>query len=443
MKLAERYRTVDALALDIEQYLTGRAISARPESWWEGARRFVVRHKLAVGATTAVVLALSVGLGGALWQRRIAQLESANQKASKDFVVGLFESVAENAPAGLSPADATAKQMLDIGTRQLFAEHRADSQVRLDLLLLLGGLNSSLDELDTALKSMDEAIAVAARLYGENDLRYANALQSKAHVLSRKGDYGQAMEVAERALKVIGKPGAESSENFAKLHILLGNLHNLLDPPESTVPREHLELALETLVAIDSRSDDLPRANYYLARTWESAGEHARAEPYYLDGIRTADANFGTESYISAFGRDNYGDMLRHLHRYEEAESLLRGALATYQKLYGSQHVNVAMANMNLALVLAAKGQRIEADQTASTAIASVVASRGNDNMMAAQFRAHHARIKLAHGQDRGGARAARYFPGWTARQGPNQTPRSVVHQHGAGAVVRFPEPPG
>jgi serine/threonine-protein kinase len=398
VSLAERYRTVDALAQDIERYLDGRAISARPESWWEASRRFVVRHKLAVGSAAAVVLALSIGLGTALSQWRIAQRESENQKASKDFVIGLFTSVADNTPAGLSPADATAKQMLDIGTRQLFAEHSADSQVRLDLLLLMCSLNQSLGLLDTALKTADEAVALAARLYGETDLRYAGALEARAEVLVTQGENAQAIKIAERVLTVIGRATLENSELFAQTHILLGNAHNQIDPPESTVPREHLEAALKALKAAGSRSVDLSRANFYLARTWESSGEYTRAEPYYLDGIKSAEANFGTGSYIAAFGYDNFGDMLRHLHRYAEGEKYVRAAGATYRKLYGPQHANVAMTDMNLALILAAEGRRAEANKDTADALALAVATRGTDSFMTASFRMHQGRMKIAMG---------------------------------------------
>jgi len=397
--LADRYRSVDAFSVDLAHYLDGRAIDARPESWWEASRRFVARHKIAVGAGFAVVLALSVGLGAALWQRRVAQLEAENQKASKEFVIGLFKSVADNTPAGLSPADATAKQMLDIGTRQLFAEHSADSQVRLDLLLLLGGLNESLDLLDTALKATDEAVALAARMYGEHDLRYAEAVEAKAEVLVSRGEYSQAIPVAERSLAAMGRPTPENSDLLARAEIMLGNVHNQLDPPESSVPREHLERALQVLKAANSRSVDLSRANFYLARTWESAGEYARAEPYYRDGINAAVANFGPDSYITAFGYDNFGDMLRNLHRYDEAEKYVRAAQATYRKLYGPQHANVAMTTMNLGLILAAQGRRTEAERNMADGLTMGIASRGEATFMVAGFRMHQQRLKTAMGR--------------------------------------------
>jgi tetratricopeptide (TPR) repeat protein len=57
-----RYETAAALAADVRHYLAGRPVLARPTSAAYRARKFVGRHRLAVGATAAVVLALVTGL---------------------------------------------------------------------------------------------------------------------------------------------------------------------------------------------------------------------------------------------------------------------------------------------------------------------------------------------------------------------------------------------
>ncbi|MET0207562.1 MAG: tetratricopeptide repeat protein [Burkholderiaceae bacterium] len=165
------------------------------------------------------------------------------------------------------------------------------------------------------------------------------------------------------------------------------------------MPREHLELALKTLKAIDARTEDLPRAGLYLARTWESAGEYARAEPYYVEAVAAAEKNFGKGSYVAAFAYDNYGDMLRHLHRFEEAEKFVRAATTNYQALYGPDHVNVAMANTNLGLILVAEGKRAEADQRMEVASKVMHEKRGPNDRTLSYFRLHRARAAVAAGQ--------------------------------------------
>lgn len=397
-RLVDRYQTADALALEIQRYLDNRPINARAANSWENSRRFVARNKLAVGAAAAVAVALCLGSGVALWQAQVARTESEKQKASRDFVVGLFESVADNTPAGLSPADATAKQMLDLGTRQLFLKYSGDSAIRLDLLMLMGSLSENLDLLDSALKIMDESVALAARLYGVHDARYFEALEAKAEVLVSKGEYAKAVALADSVVERIGPVHADTSAVYSKAEILLGNLHNLIDPPESPESRRHLELALAALTAEHSRTEQVSRANFYIARTWESVGDYARAEAYYRDGIAAAERNFGKSTYIAAFGYLNFGDMLRHVHRFREAESYLLDAGSTFKGLYGSQYVRYAETQVDLGLVFFEQGEFHAADQSIGDGIANVIAAEGEHSSDLLPMRIHQARLKLAMG---------------------------------------------
>jgi WD40 repeat protein/serine/threonine protein kinase len=59
---ARRYATPAELALDIERYLRGEPVHARPPSTLYRARKFVYRYRRAVAAAVAVVLALAVAL---------------------------------------------------------------------------------------------------------------------------------------------------------------------------------------------------------------------------------------------------------------------------------------------------------------------------------------------------------------------------------------------
>src|SRR5579862_1867834 len=63
---SQRYASADAFAQDIERYLNGEAVLAQPESAWYRVRKFVLRNKLAVASTAAVIASLALGLGIAL-----------------------------------------------------------------------------------------------------------------------------------------------------------------------------------------------------------------------------------------------------------------------------------------------------------------------------------------------------------------------------------------
>ncbi|MBI5718418.1 MAG: serine/threonine protein kinase [Burkholderiales bacterium] len=72
-----RYASVDALAADIEAYLGGFAVSARPASWSYRARKLLLRHRLASAAVATAVFGLLAGAALALWQAREANRERA------------------------------------------------------------------------------------------------------------------------------------------------------------------------------------------------------------------------------------------------------------------------------------------------------------------------------------------------------------------------------
>ncbi|MFN0129954.1 MAG: protein kinase domain-containing protein [Verrucomicrobiales bacterium] len=65
-----RYATAHELAADVERYLTGEAVTARPPSQLYRLRKLVRRHRFAVTGATATVAALAVGLAVAIWQYR-------------------------------------------------------------------------------------------------------------------------------------------------------------------------------------------------------------------------------------------------------------------------------------------------------------------------------------------------------------------------------------
>ena len=60
---ADRYATADAFAQDLQRYLDGAAVLARPDSASYRAKKFVLRHKLPVVASIGVGAALAIGLG--------------------------------------------------------------------------------------------------------------------------------------------------------------------------------------------------------------------------------------------------------------------------------------------------------------------------------------------------------------------------------------------
>ncbi len=84
-EVSRRYASVTALAEDLQRYLDGLPVLAQPDTWTYRTSKFVQRNRVLVGATVAVILALSVGLGVALVQYGNALQSAADERMQSDI----------------------------------------------------------------------------------------------------------------------------------------------------------------------------------------------------------------------------------------------------------------------------------------------------------------------------------------------------------------------
>lgn len=117
---SERYATVDALTADLERWLNGWPVLARPDSRWYRARKFVGRNRLPVGAAGAVLLALLSGGAVATWQlveasrqRDAAVLQQRRAESFSEFINVLLDD------AGPAAQPLTMSGLLDRGVAVL------------------------------------------------------------------------------------------------------------------------------------------------------------------------------------------------------------------------------------------------------------------------------------------------------------------------------------
>lgn len=78
-----RYTSVEELSADLDRYLEGRPVLARPNTFAYLASKFIRRNKAAVAAGVLVIISLFAGLGISLWQAEEARRE--RDRAEKRF----------------------------------------------------------------------------------------------------------------------------------------------------------------------------------------------------------------------------------------------------------------------------------------------------------------------------------------------------------------------
>ena len=78
-----RYSSAEQFSQDIERYLEGRPVLARPHTWQYRASKFITRNKLSVTAAALMALVLVSGMAATLWEARIARIE--RRRAEEQF----------------------------------------------------------------------------------------------------------------------------------------------------------------------------------------------------------------------------------------------------------------------------------------------------------------------------------------------------------------------
>ncbi|MCW5964399.1 MAG: protein kinase [Bryobacterales bacterium] len=88
----QRYPTMDAFVDDLNRFVEGRPVLARPQTVLYRARKYVARHRGAVSATALLLLALATALGYGLWQQRQAAIAGREAQANAQFLGWMISS---------------------------------------------------------------------------------------------------------------------------------------------------------------------------------------------------------------------------------------------------------------------------------------------------------------------------------------------------------------
>lgn len=137
-----RYGSVDALASDLRAWLAGLPISVRADSRGYRLRRFLRRNRLAVAAVAAVVAALAIGLGGALWQAREARLQAqravAEQRRAQfnaQTAIAVRDTYSRLIRHGQMRGAMDVDDLVRMATASILADTQAPAAVRAEVLL--------------------------------------------------------------------------------------------------------------------------------------------------------------------------------------------------------------------------------------------------------------------------------------------------------------------
>ena len=356
---ADRYATVDAFAADLRRHLHGDTVLARRPSPGYRLSRFVRRHRWGVGLSTLAVAAL-IGIAGvAMHQATVARREVERTSALYQFVLGLFNP--DNKPIpDTRYRDMPARELIANGAARVASSLPDQPEARFQLMHDLAALTTSLGMVDVAGQLHEARVAQSAAQMGVDSPDYADALLDRTSDLEGKGRYPDAYHDARQALAIYQAAGETNPDRLARAHYQVAafgmHSHAAGDPGDL----QHLQQAAALWRGRYGKSEfgsvmERLTQYYLLMGRDEDAYRSAR------EGMENNRRQFGEHDWKTAAAEEQTGLMLGTLLRPDEAEPLLRQALATQQAIWGPEHFLVARSRMSLGNLLAASTRHDEA----------------------------------------------------------------------------------
>ena len=417
-----RYLSVAQLVGDVERYLEGRTISARPDTVVYRVRTFVRRHTAAT-ATAAASLALVAGVVAFFTvelgiEQNFARMEARKTGEAASFLAGLLQVAAPTRAKGEA---VTARELLDraaeridsdladqpelqaammtvigsvYGELAMFNEGRAllerAVEIRrqhpgrrgLDLatsLYALGEIGERTRDLDLARASFSEALALREAALGHRHPDVARTLDALGAVLRYDGDLDAARALHEEAIDVLA---ATVGPNDASYGVALNRLASVLQEQrddEASIPV--FDQAIAVLEATSGRDHPITAAaKFNYANALRQTGRKERADAIYREVLPALESLYGRNHPVVATVLNSHSNLLRSMGRLDQAEAALQRALAIWSSSLGPHHPQVGWALNNLGLVERDRGNHAAARDYFLRSVEIAEAANGPDH---------------------------------------------------------------
>jgi serine/threonine-protein kinase len=361
-----RYPTVAQLGDDLQRWLDGMPVSARPDTLGYRATKFVRRHRLGVGLGAAILtLLLAFAVTMTFQAARIArERDRANREAAttervSDFLVGLFELADPGESRGET---VTVREVLDDGARRVGEELSDEPEVQARLMDTIGRVYQNLGLYDSAAPLIEEALELRRATLDPRSDELAESVNNAAWLLEQRGDYAAAEPLYREALElrraIHGEPHAAVASSLNNLGLLLYR------KGDSAAARSLMEQSL-TMRRSLAEPDDVETADTLmnLGLVHQQDGELDAAQERYGEALAILRTVLGGDHPKIAIGLDNLSRVSFARQDYETAERLVREGLEMRRRLFGEEHPQISESLNNLASTMYRAGDRAGAEE--------------------------------------------------------------------------------
>lgn len=377
-----RYSSAEVLARELELWLAGEPILARPAHTTERIWRWCRRRPATAALLSAIVLISVVGVVAVLWEWRQAttQAEAARLEAMKSGQVARFlqEMLRGAGPqVALGRDTKLLREILDNTANRVYSELSSQPDVQAEVCATLGNVYNQLGQYQAAEKPLQKALELRRQIFGPEHLLVAQSLADLRSCLLYQGHLAEAEATQRQALAMRQKLAGTNSLIVAESLRSLASVLQVAGKSIESEARYRETLAIRQF-HLGTNHTDVAESMADLAGVEASLGRWTVADQLYRDALHTFTNHAGGQELQVANVLAGMAQSAEAQTRNQEAAGYLAESLKIRKRIFGEEHSTVAVTAIHLAGVLNDQGRLAEAEEMAKESIRIFQKSGGN-----------------------------------------------------------------
>lgn len=354
----QRYSSAAALAADIDNYLSGYAVTAKPPSRWYQLRKFISRHRvesvaalLLLSTLGAAVVMTSKALLAEQAARAVAAAEAERSQAINTFLLDLLKSPDPRRRG----REVKVVDLLDEAANQIATDFAEQPQIRTSLLKAIAESYAGLGQRETADQLFVEALAAMDEIPSvetEERLRLENARSENG------GEDLTSAEIIVQREQLLARARQSLGADHRLTMTLINNLafaryFHAEDEGDDVLREqavagfvENLDLRVRVL---GQRHEETTHARNNLAGVFMRAGKIDEAQALYLENHAIQEEVLGPSNFYTLSTKNSIGRSYALQENYAEAETWIKASIEGHLTATGLEHSITLNTLMNLA----------------------------------------------------------------------------------------------
>jgi non-specific serine/threonine protein kinase/serine/threonine-protein kinase len=363
---ARRYGSPSELAGDLRRYLRHEPVVARPASASYRLRKYVRRHRIAVGVAAGVIFLLAAFsiLQAVQLRRTTRERDRANRERDRatritDFMTGMFKVSDPSESRGNS---VTAREILDKASNEIGTGLANDPEVQSQMMQVMASTYINLGLYGRAHELAKRASDERLKSLGPNDPKTLESMAQLGWVQAREGQFEQAdqleRDALEKELRILGPEDPRTIDTMDHLSVTV-RYEGRNDESEK-LAREAVANATRRFGAESTQTIEAMSA---LAGALGYQTRYAEAEQVFRQLVDIEKRVLGPDDPKTLRNRHDLAATLHALHRLREAEEKYREVLADQRRVLGLEHPMTVLTMENLAVLLTDENRLAEGEK--------------------------------------------------------------------------------